>query len=40
VNAKETDILYSDRKLVKLQLGNLGIGLQVKEKIFSTEMDF
>jgi hypothetical protein len=38
---KETDILYSDRKLLKLQLENLDNGLQVKEKnIFLTELDF
>jgi hypothetical protein len=29
---KETNILYSNRKLFKVQLGNLDTGLQVKEK--------
>lgn len=37
---KETDILYSDRKLFKLQLENLDTGLQVKEKMFRRELDF
>ena len=37
---KETNILLRDRKLFKLQLGNLDTGLQVKEKMFSTEVAF
>jgi hypothetical protein len=37
---KETDNLYSGRKLYKLELGNLNTGLKVKGKMFSTELEF
>jgi len=37
---KEINILHSDRKQFKLRLGSMDTGLQVKENLFSTEMDF
>lgn len=39
VNTKKL-LLYSDRKHLKLQLGIMDNGLQVKEKLLSTEMEF
>lgn len=39
VNTKKR-IFYHERKLFKLQLRNLDIGLQVKENMVSTEMDY
>jgi hypothetical protein len=37
---KETNILYHERKLFKLQLRNLDIELQVQKNMVSTEMDY
>jgi hypothetical protein len=39
VNTKK-QIFYSDRKHFKLRLGIMDTGLQVKEKLLSTEMEF
>ena len=39
VKYEEKNILYNDWKHIKLSLGNMDTGLQVKEKLLNTETD-